>query len=78
MIVKLFQKMSQLRGVKKGKFLREFLKTIFQASRQPAFVYSIIRLLLPSEDRDRGNYGLKEKGIAKVISDCLGLIKEDY
>jgi hypothetical protein len=37
-----------------------------------------MRLLLPDNDGGRGNYGLKEKGIAKVISDCLGLKKEDY
>jgi DNA ligase-4 len=78
MIVKLFQKMSSLRGVKKSHYLREFLKIIFKSSREPPFIYSLLRILLPADDRDRGNYGLKEKGLAKVIADCLGLQKSDF
>lgn len=48
-----------MRGVKKSNYVKEFLKILFKADRNPAFVYPIIRLLLPSDDKDRGNYGLK-------------------
>ncbi len=33
LIIKFFQKMASLRGVKKGNYSREFLKTIFKCSR---------------------------------------------
>jgi DNA ligase 4 len=67
-----------MRGVKKSNYVKEFLKVLFKADRTPAFVYPIIRLMLPSDDRARGNYGLKEKNLSKVISDSLNLTKEDY
>ena len=34
--------------------------------------------MLPGDDRDRGNYGLKEKNLSKAIADSLSLTKEDY
>ena len=34
--------------------------------------------MLPNEDKDRGNYGLKEKNLSKVIADSLSLTKDDY
>jgi DNA ligase-4 len=58
-IVTFFNRMSALRGVKKSAYVKEFLKTIFKKSRKPLFTFSIIRLLLPGDDKDRGNYGLK-------------------
>jgi hypothetical protein len=48
-----------MRGVKKTNYAKEFLKIIFKCDRSPSFLYPIIRLLLPSDDKDRGNYGLK-------------------
>jgi len=51
---------------------------LFKADRSPSFVYPIIRLILPSDDRDRGNYGLKEKNLSKAIADSLSLTKDDY
>ncbi len=48
-----------MRGVKKSNYVKEFIKIIFKSNRKPEFTYSIIRLILPSDDRERGNYGLK-------------------
>ena len=78
LLVKFFNRFSNMRGVKKSNYVKEFLKILFRADRSPAFVYPILRLMLPSDDRDRGNYGLKEKNLSKVISDSLNLTKEDY
>lgn len=51
---------------------------LIKDNRKPAFTYNILRLLLPSEDRDRGNYGIKEKTLATIIKEALGLSKEDF
>ena len=51
---------------------------MFRLDRSPAFVYSVLRLLLPAEDRERGNYGLKEKNLAKYLVGALGLGKVEY
>ena len=48
-----------MRGVKKSNYIKEFLKILFKADRTPSFVYPILRLILPGDDRERGNYGLK-------------------
>lgn len=58
-IVKLFNTLSGLRGRKKFDYLKSFLKVVFKANRKPDFTYSVLRLLLPAEDRERGNYGVK-------------------
>ena len=47
-------------------------------NRNPDYIYGIIRLLLPNDDKKRGNYGLKERNLAKLISECLNLSKADY
>jgi DNA ligase 4 len=64
-----------MRGVKKSNYAKLFLKILFKADRNPEFVYPIVRLLLPGDDKDRGNYGLKEKNLSKVIADSLSLSK---
>ena len=37
-----------------------------------------MRLLLPAEDRERGNYGVKEKNLAIIVRDCFNLSKDQY
>ncbi len=58
-LVKFFNRFSNMRGIKKSNYAKEFLKIIFKSDRSPSFIYPILRLLLPSDDKDRGNYGLK-------------------
>lgn len=58
-IVRFLNRFSNMRGIKKTNYAKEFIKLLFKSNRSPAFTYPIIRLLLPSEDKDRGNYGLK-------------------
>jgi DNA ligase-4 len=58
-LVKFFIRFSNLRGVKKANYAKMFLGIIFKNNRSPDFAYSIIRLMLPNDDKDRGNYGLK-------------------
>jgi hypothetical protein len=43
-----------------------------QENRQPLYTFSILRLLMPQQDRER-MYGMKEKNIAKLTSLCLGI-----
>ena len=38
----------------------------FKKNREKSF--SVLRLLLPEHDRERGNYNLKENRLAKLIS----------
>ena len=77
-ISRLFNKLSVLRGKKKTEYLRNFLKVLFKNNRKPEFTYSVMRLLLPAEDRERGNYGVKEKNLAGIVRDCFNLTKEQY
>jgi hypothetical protein len=48
-----------MRGAKKTNYVKDFLKLLFKNNRSPDFTYSIIRLILPADDRERGSYGLK-------------------
>ncbi|KAL8096103.1 hypothetical protein AgCh_037168 [Apium graveolens] len=50
------------------KFLDHFCK--------PADYFSAIRLILPSLDRERGSYGLKESVLATCLIDALGISRE--
>lgn len=38
--------------------------------------FSAIRLMLPDLDKERGNYGLKEAVLAKLLADAFGLSKD--
>ena len=51
---------------------------LFKHNRKPEFTYSILRLLLPADDRERGNYGVKEKNLAIIVRDCWHLSKDQY
>lgn len=73
-----YARLSALRGGKKSRYVVQFLKVLFDRNRTPCFTYSILRLILPAEDTDRGNYGIKEKALAKIITEALGLKKEEY
>jgi hypothetical protein len=48
-----------MRGIKKTNYMKEFIKLLFKTNRTPDFTYPVIRLILPADDRERGNYGLK-------------------
>lgn len=56
----------------KRKHLRTFLDHVYTDREY----FSALRLILPSLDRERGTYGLKEAALAKCLSDALGLAKE--
>lgn len=56
---------------KRSKF-RKFLDTFCT----PADYFSAIRLILPSLDRERGTYGLKESVLATCLIDALGMSRE--
>jgi hypothetical protein len=43
------------------------VKVIFKNNRKPEFTYSVLRLILPAEDRERGNYGVKERNLAVIV-----------
>lgn len=58
-------------SVKKRKHLRTFLDRV--CTDQDYF--SAIRLILPSLDRERGSYGLKEPVLAACLVDALGISK---
>ena len=77
-IAGMFNKLSSLRGKKKSDYIRNFLKMLFKHNRKPEFTYSILRLILPADDRERGNYGVKEKNLAIIVRDCWHLSKDQY
>ncbi|XP_010273583.1 PREDICTED: DNA ligase 4 isoform X1 [Nelumbo nucifera] len=56
---------------KRSKF-RKFLDNFCK----PGDYFSAIRLILPSLDRERGSYGLKESVLATCLIDALGMSKE--
>jgi DNA ligase-4 len=72
---KLFTCLSEARGGLKSKLIKKFLTILFKKNRRHQFTYSILRLIVPDDDKDRGNYGLKEKALAKLITQCLKLNK---
>lgn len=56
---------------KRSKF-RKFLDTYCDS----ADYFSALRLILPSLDRERGSYGLKESVLANCLIDALGMSKD--
>lgn len=56
---------------KRSKF-RKFLDNFCK----PSDYFSAIRLILPSLDRERGSYGLKESVLATCLIDALGISRE--
>ncbi|KAK9097494.1 hypothetical protein Sjap_022991 [Stephania japonica] len=58
---------------KRSKF-RKFLDTFCKSGDSDCF--SAVRLILPSLDRERGTYGLKESVLATCLVDALGVSRE--
>ena len=77
-MAKYFTFLSEARGGLKSRLTKKFITLLFKKNRRYQFTYSILRLILPSEDKDRGNYGLKEKALAKLITACLKLNRSEY
>ena len=53
-------------------FISKFLETYYKGAKALE-IYGLFRLILPQLDRERPNYGLKEKTLAKLFSDALML-----
>ncbi|XP_030535631.1 DNA ligase 4 isoform X2 [Rhodamnia argentea] len=72
-LVSLFNWMqkSKSSAQKRSKF-RKFLDTFCK----PSDYFSAIRLILPSLDRERGTYGLKESVLATCLVDALGMSRD--
>ncbi|CAL2225842.1 unnamed protein product [Prunus armeniaca] len=62
---------SKTSTLKRSKF-RKFLDTFCK----PADYFDSIRLILPSLDRERGSYGLKESVLATSLIDALGMARD--
>ncbi|BBG92771.1 DNA ligase 4 [Prunus dulcis] len=62
---------SKTSTLKRSKF-RKFLDTFCK----PADYFDSIRLILPSLDRERGSYGLKESVLATCLIDALGMARD--
>lgn len=60
-------------SVKKRSKFRKFLDAF---CRKPGDYFSAIRLILPSLDRERGSYGLKEHVLATCLIDALGMSRD--
>jgi DNA ligase-4 len=75
-MAKFFTLLSEARGGLKSRLIKKFITTLFKKNRNYQFTYSILRLIIPNQDKDRGNYGLKEKALAKLITACMKLNKE--
>ncbi|XP_073003706.1 putative DNA ligase 4 [Typha latifolia] len=73
LLVSMFQAMLRDRSAaKKRKRLRTFLDLVYTGQE----FFSAIRLVLPSLDRERASYGLKESVLATCLVDALGLAKD--
>ncbi|ERN12455.1 hypothetical protein AMTR_s00025p00149970 [Amborella trichopoda] len=59
-------------SVMKRKHFRTFLDHVYKSKEY----FSAIRLILPSLDRERGTYGLKESVLATCLIDALGISRE--
>ena len=70
----MFQAMARDRSsAKKRKHLRTFFDRVF-TSRDRYF--AALRLILPSIDRERGTYGLKEHALAACLVEAMGISKD--
>ena len=61
-----------VRAAGKRRLLQRFLDE-FQARAAPGDAFPLVRLLLPGEDRERAQYGLRETGLARAYVAVLGL-----
>ena len=77
-VTRLFRCISEARGSQKSRLIKKFLTMVFQLNRNPFFVFSVLRLIIPNEDKERGNYGLKEKALAKLLTSCMTLNRSEY
>ena len=66
-LTQFFQKTSEIRGKKKTDFVTNVLKNCFFKKGDRLNSFLILRLILPDQDRERGNYGLKEIALGKLI-----------
>lgn len=65
---------SKASSVKRSKF-RKFLDTFCRPQSGDDY-FSAIRLILPSLDRERGSYGLREHVLATCLIDALGMSRD--
>ncbi|KAL6559046.1 DNA ligase (ATP) [Orobanche hederae] len=65
---------SKSASVKRSKF-RKFLDTFCRPKNSDDY-FSAIRLILPSLDRERGSYGLREHVLATCLIDALGMSRD--
>lgn len=73
LLVSMFQAMLRDRSAaKKRKRFRTFLDRVYTGRDY----FSAVRLVLPSLDRERGTYGLKESVLAGCLVDALGIAKD--
>ena len=73
LLVSMFQAMLRDRSAaKKRKRFRTFLDRVYT----DRDYFSAVRLILPSLDRERGTYGLKESALANCLVDALGIAKD--
>ena len=75
---KFFSKCKLLKSNKKKDFCYNFFKKyLFPTLEDRKDSFLAMRLLLPQIDRERPNFGLKEKNLARLISKSFGLSKEE-
>lgn len=76
LLVAMFQAMTRDRtSAKKRGRLRTFLDRAYGNSGRDDY-FSALRLVLPSLDRERGSYGLKEAALAAALVEALGIAKD--
>lgn len=77
LLVAMFNAMSgDKSSAKKRSRLRAFLDRAYVPSGGRDDYFSVLRLVLPGLDRERGTYGLKEAALAAVLVDALGIAKD--
>jgi DNA ligase 4 len=70
---------SSARGKKKTEVTQLFFDNYaFKEDRSSQYTYTLLRLILPFYDRERGVYKLQEKAIARLFHNALGLPEPEY
>ena len=77
-LTKFFSKCKLLKSNKKKDFCLKFFSTyLFPTLEHRKDAFLVMRLLVPQIDRERPNFGLKEKNLARLISKSFGLSKDE-
>ncbi|EAR99063.1 ATP-dependent DNA ligase (macronuclear) [Tetrahymena thermophila SB210] len=75
-LVKFYNQVQQSKKGQRKKFVQRFIDSTFKTNRCPSYTFTILRLIMPHHDKQRLNYGLNYKNLAKVLSEVFALSED--